>query len=107
MDEEEYLDKFIFVGLANLNDGFDSKSIKYFSPKDFEIVLSRVQKYGIGITGIEPWKNGEFYGVAVYEDYTENPTDSKWYKDIFDQCLKSGIELQYSASYYIPEKLLK
>ena len=60
-----YLDKHVFYGLTNLNDGFDAMSIKYFSETDFKIVLDRVKEFGIGITGIEPWKEREWVGKII------------------------------------------
>ena len=63
MNKEAYLEEFIFKGLTNLNDGFDAESIKYFSQQDFETILNRIEEYGLGIYGIEPWKNGKFYDV--------------------------------------------
>lgn len=105
--KRQYLDKNIFIGLTNLNDGFDSESIKYFSAQDFIIVLDRIQKLGLGIYGIEPWLNGEFYDVKGYEDYSSDPTNPKWYRNAFDEFIKLGKELQYAASYYIPEELIE
>ncbi|MEM7333150.1 MAG: hypothetical protein AAF490_13755 [Chloroflexota bacterium] len=61
MTKYDFLDKYMIVGLTNLNDGFDAKIIKYFSEKEFKIVLARVEKYGLGIYGIEPWLNGTFF----------------------------------------------
>ena len=37
--EEEFLEKYVFYDLEDLNDGFDSPSIKYFSKDDFEKIL--------------------------------------------------------------------
>jgi len=54
INEKAFLDKNIFQGLNNLNNGFDSQLIKYFSELEFEIVLKRVEKLGLGIYGIEP-----------------------------------------------------
>jgi hypothetical protein len=45
---DAYCDKHLFYGLTNLNDGFDITSIKYFSEKDFEVVLERVKTLGFG-----------------------------------------------------------
>lgn len=104
--KELYLDKHIFAGLTNLNNGFDAPSIKYFSASDFELVLKRVQQHGLGICGIEPWHNGEFYGVVAYEEVTDDPKDASWYFDAFESFKESGVELQYSASYSVPEVLL-
>ncbi len=100
-----YLNKHIFHGLKNLNTGFDADSIKYFSEDDFQIVLERVEKHQIGITGIEPWKNGEFYDVLTYEDFDCDPTDPKWYNEAFKKF--KGLDLQFSATYDISENLLQ
>jgi|GEM_PF-643636 len=104
--ELEYLKTNVFIGLDNLNDGFDSESIYYFSESDFEIVLDRVEKLGIGIMGIEPWLNGEFYGVMVVEDFNTVATDPKWYRKAFMDFKKDKKKLLYAASYEVPKKLL-
>ena len=106
MKELEYLKTNVFNGLENLNDGFDSESIYYFSESDFEIVLKRVQKLGIGIMGIELWLNGEFYDVKVVEDYNTFSTDPKWYQTAFAEFRINKRNLQYAASYEIPKELL-
>ena len=105
MKELEYLKTNVFNGLENLNDGFDSESIYYFSESDFEIVLDRVEKNGIGIYGIEPWVDGGFYGVLVVEDFNTVPTDPNWYRKAFAEFKESGKKLMYSASYEVPKKL--
>ena len=102
-----YLDKHVFYGLTNLNDGFDAMSIKYFSETDFKIVLDRVKEFGIGITGIEPWKDGEFYDVMIYEMVTVNPADPEWYLKAFEDFKKDDKNLQYAASYSVSDKQLK
>lgn len=105
--EYKYLDKNIFSGLTNLNDGFDVPTIKYFSTSDFEKVLDRVQNFGLGIYGIETWQNGEYFGVVVNEGSGYDPTNPKWYRDAFKHFKDMNEEFQYSASYFIPDKLLK
>lgn len=101
--KEEFLEKYIFVGLENLNDGFDAESIRYFSVSDFKVVLQRVEKYGLGIYGIEPWKNGRMFDVYGSEDYSKKPTDREWYYTALNDFIATGEELLYSATYYIPE----
>lgn len=98
-----YLEKHIFKGLTDLNNGFDADSIKYFSKEEFEIVLERIEERGLGIYGIEPFKNGGFYGVWVFEEFDCKPTDATWYRLAFQDFADSGEELQYSATYYFPE----
>lgn len=106
MEKLEYLRTKVFFGLENLNNGFDSESIYYFSAIDFQIVLDRVEKLGLGIMGIEPWLNGEFYDVYVFEDFNTIATDSKWYRQAFLEFNKLGKALQYAASYEISEEQL-
>jgi len=104
---EKYLDIHVFYGLNDLNTGFDVDSIKYFSEKEFEIILGRVKKLGLGIHGIEPWKNGSYYDVETVEEYQTESTDSNWYMKSFQKFKERGEILQYAASYYIPESLLE
>ena len=105
--KKKYLDEHVFAGLQNLNTGFDSPTISYFSESDFEKVLDRVENLGLGIHGIEPWQNGEYFGVLVYEDSGMDPTNPKWYRDAFKHFKEMQKNLQYAASYFIPAKLLK
>lgn len=102
--ELEFLDSHVFKGLKNLNDGFDAAGIKYFNSREFKIVLDRVEELGLGIYGIEPWKDGEFFGVETFEDSGFSHTDSKWFRKAFEKFLAMDSNLQYAASYYIPEK---
>lgn len=104
--EKKYLDKYVFYGLTNINNGFDNNSIKYFSEADFKIVLERVEHLGLGIYWIEPWKDGEFYGVEIFEDFSSSPTDSSWYFGSFKRFIDSGDLIEYAATYSIPERLL-
>ena len=106
MKELEYLKSNVFNGLENLNDGFDSEDIFYFSESDFELVLDRVEKNGIGIFGIEPWLDGDFYGVMVVEDFNTTANNPKWYRKAFAEFKKSGKNLVYAASYEVPKKML-
>ena len=107
MKKMQYLETNVFYGLENLNDGFDSETIFYFSESDFETILKRVQKLGIGIMGIEPWLNGEFYDVKVAEDYSTISTDPNWYQKAFSEFKLTQKNLQYAATYEIPKKLLE
>ena len=106
MDKIEFLDKFIFFELENLNDGFDVKTIKHFSESDFRIILERAEKLKVIIHGIEPWKDGEFYDVLSSEDFNDTDKDSNWYWKAFQQFIDSGESLVYAASYEIPRNLL-
>ncbi|MBJ2123486.1 hypothetical protein [Flavobacterium sp. IB48] len=102
----DYLNRNVFFDLENKNSGFDSESIKYFLEEDFKIVLDRVESLNLGISGIEPWFDEEFYDVIVVEDYGNNPFDSNWYKNAFENFKKEKKNLLYAASYVVPLDLL-
>lgn len=106
MDKLEYLKINIYQGLENLNDGFDVSSIYYFSESDFEKVLDRIEQKGLGLYGIEPWINGNFFDVKSYEEYNTICTDSNWYRTAFEEFKNCNKSLFYAASYHIPEDLI-
>jgi hypothetical protein len=103
----DYLKENVFIGLENLNDGFDSELIYYFSESDFEKVLDRVEQLGIGILGIEPWLNGVFYDVMVADDFSAEAKDPSWYKSAFSDFKRSGKDLMYAATYCVPIELIE
>ena len=96
----------MFRGLTNLNDGFDAESIRYFSEPDFETILRRVEELGIGIFGIEPWKNRDFYDVRGCDDYEYSSTDPRWYWRAFEDFKNEDKELLYAATFDIPDSKL-
>lgn len=106
MTKYKFLDENVFQGLENLNTGFDARGVKYFSEKDFEIVLTRVEELGLGIYGIEPWINENMFDVYSAEEYSKKPTNPKWYKSAFKKFKKQNKDLLYAASYEVPEKYL-
>lgn len=107
MDELAFLDKFIFHGLEDINDGFDSAQIRYFSESDFRIVLERVEKLNIVIHGIEPWKDDTHYDILSSSDFGLKETDSEWYWKAYQQFIDSGENLKYAASYHVPKHLIE
>ena len=106
MDQTEFLEKHIFTGLENMNDGFDKVTPQHFSESDFEIVLQRVEHFGIGIYKIESWIKGESFVVASHEDVRKKATDPKWYKKAFLTFKSRQSDLTYSATYKVSNKLL-
>ena len=105
---DAYCDKHVFYGLTKLNDGFDKPSIKYFSEKDFEVVLERVKTLGFGIYGIDTFRFFEdkrYYSCDFFEIHTSNPADATWYMTCFENFKKRGDNIVYAASYFIPKKL--
>ena len=100
--KEEFLITEVFSGLTNLNNGFDSPSIHYFSSEEFEIILNRIKDLKLGVFGIEPWFNGEYYDVFTNEEYEKSPDDAEWYFTAFNEFKNKQLDLVYSATYYVP-----
>ena len=98
-EELKWLKKFLFAGLQNRNDGFDSELIHYFSAEDFQVLLDRAEFFGIGITGIEPWLEQQCYDVATAEEYDASPSDSGWYRSAFANFRRLNGALLYAATY--------
>lgn len=106
--KHNYLKENVYKGLTNLNSGWDSPYIYYFSEEDFNIVLNRIEELGIGIYGIEPWDmDNNYYDVKGYEEYNTNPSDPIWYRKAFEEFKATGEKLKYAASYYVLDDLLK
>lgn len=106
MDKTEFLNKNIFQNLETLTDGSDADAIHYFSEADFEKILERIEKLGIGIYEIKPQLKGEDFEVKTNEDFRKKATDPKWYKRAFFELKKREANLQYSATYRVSDKLL-
>lgn len=106
LTEAQFLDTYIFHGLTDLNDGFDTAGIRYFTEEEFHIVLERIEFFRCGIYGIEPFIDGGFYSVEVHECHGDDPSDPSWYWRVFNEFAKEQDGLQYSASYFIPDRLL-
>ncbi len=106
MEQTEFLEKNVFTDLKNLNEGDDKEIVQYFSETDFEVVLQRVEHFGIGVYGIESWLNGEVSAVATHEEFKKKATDPKWYKKAFLTSKSRESGLLYSATYKVSNKLL-
>jgi hypothetical protein len=106
MEQVEFLEKKIFTDLMNVNDGFDDKSIVYFSEKDFETLLERVEYNGIGLYEIKTWFDGKVYSEDNHETYRKKATDPNWYKKTFKTLRHKQEGLLYCASYKVSAKLL-
>lgn len=94
----EILNSCIFDGLNKILDN-QTFAISHFNKADFEIVLKRVEDYGIGINGIEIFMHGEFYGVRTFEEYHLSHNDSRWYYAAFWELSRKHPDVVFSASF--------
>lgn len=106
MEQTEFLEKNIFIDLKNLNEASDKESVQVFSEADFEIVLQRVEHFGIGVYSVSSWLKGKVSEVASHENFKKKATDPKWYKKAFLTFKSRQSGLSYSATYKVSNKLL-
>jgi len=106
MEQTEFLDKNVFIDLKKLSNGGDRENVHYFSEADFEIVLQRVEHFGIGVYAIECTLNGESFAVSKHDDFKKKATDPKWYKKAFLTFKMRQPDLAYSGTYKVSNKLL-
>tara|TARA_R110000796_G_scaffold88850_4_gene191863 strand:- start:7767 stop:8093 length:327 start_codon:yes stop_codon:yes gene_type:complete len=106
MEQQAFLEKNVFVGLKNLNENFEKNHVHYFSAEDFEIVLQKVEYFGIGVYTIEALSNGSSFGISDHEAHHKKATDPKWYKKAFLNFKNGESGLLFSASYKVSNKLL-
>ena len=107
MEKSEFLTQNIFEGLKNKNDGFDDESNLYYSESDFEVILQRIEHFGIGIYVIKTVLDTKDFESANHEDVKKKATDPKWYNKAFLTFSKRQEGLLYSATYKVSKKLLE
>lgn len=103
-----YADKYLYAGLTNQREYIDSSKTFFLNKADCAALLQRVEEQGLGVLGIETWKNGEFHSVQVYEEHSNaDPYDTSWYYDAF-RYVKGDPELIYLCTFEVPlEKLVE
>jgi hypothetical protein len=106
MEQQEFLEKNVFIDLKNLNDNFENDGLYYFSEIDFPIILQKCEYFGIGVYTIEAFANGESFGVSNHETRNKKATDPKWYKKTFLNFKKGEAGMVYCATYKVSNKLL-
>lgn len=106
MEQTEFLEKNVFNDLKNLNEGSDKETNPYFSESDFEIVIQRLEYFGIGVYKLDSWLNEESYSAATHEDFSKKATDPQWYTKAFMTFKTRQTGLLYSATYKVSKRLL-
>ena len=107
MTQTEYLNQNIFQDLTNLNDGFDKEEKQHFSPSQFEKIMARVEKEGLGIYTLECWKEGALVDAANHESFKKKATNPAWYKKAFMTFKMRHEECTLTADYKVSKKLLE
>ena len=106
MEATEFLEKNVFKGLKNLNDGFDEENIPYFSQEDFAELIPRLEHFGIGVYEIRVRQDDKFLPSVTHLDLAKKATNPDWYKKAFLTLSMKHEGLLYGATYKISKKLL-
>ncbi len=106
MEKSEFLAKNVFKGLKSESIEVNNEEAMYFSEVDFEIILQKVEHFGIGIYTIETRLGKEVFETQNHEKNKKKATDAKWYNKAFMTLRKRQEGLLYSASYKVSQKLL-
>lgn len=104
MEQTDFLNKHVFIGLKNLNKAKDE--LACFSEADFAVVLERVEHFGIGIYTIESSLKGKVVGVIKHEEHKKKATNSKWYNKAYLTAKTRQAGLSFAATYKVSAKLL-
>ena len=85
---DEFIEEMIFKGLTNQNDGFDAKSIQWFSKDDFDIILKRAETHKLFVSAIEHWPLESANDCQLY--YPVERGCRPWYFDAFEYLVENG-----------------
>ena len=78
MEQQEFLEKNVFVDLKNVNENFEADNIHQFSEAEFATVLQKCEYFGIGIYTIEAFLSGASFGVSSHDTHNKKATDPKY-----------------------------
>jgi hypothetical protein len=109
--DHRFMEEGVYIGLEDLNSGFDSEGIYHFSVNDFANVIDRCEYMGVGLNGIEsfdisPWQTeGHVYALdCVFPAKDQNQYE--WTRKYLKQ-FEGQADISFSATFNIPEEVLK
>jgi hypothetical protein len=107
MSELQFLERIIFKGLKNYNNGYDPAPLHHFCPYEFVEVMNRAEKYGVTILGIERWENKELQKATYFEDYRSNASEKNWHRLGYNNIVTEPMDaFVLSATFDVPAEYL-
>jgi hypothetical protein len=92
--ERRYLQHWVFIGLKDLNTGFDSPLIRLFSAEDFFTVIDRCERLNVEVIGIEVFSpNIELLGIEI------SPEPGFGWARRFVEEFREQVGITFSATY--------
>ena len=91
-----FLQQWVFIGLRDLNTGFDSPLIRHFSAEDFFTVIDRCERLNVEIIGIEVFSpNIELLGILI------SPEPGFGWARRFVEEFQEQVGITFSATYSV------
>jgi len=105
--EQLFMDQVVFVGLKNLNTGFDAAGIRHFSPADFGEVINRCETLCIIPIGIEIFTTaGGFVDCEIRAENISLEEVYAWARRLVEKYQEMP-EITMTFTFDVPDALLE
>jgi hypothetical protein len=104
--KHQFMDQVVFVGLKNLNTGFDAPGIHHFSPADFSDAIRRCKPLHVTPIGIEIFTtDGGFIDCEICSENISTEEVYSWAQRLV-QTYQGTPDITMSATFDVPDFLL-
>jgi hypothetical protein len=104
--EHQFMDEVVFVGLKNLNTGFDAPGIQHFSPADFGEVIRRCEPLHVRPIGIEVFTtDGGFVDCQICPEDISMAEVYNWAQQLVET-YQGAPDITMTATFDVPDSLL-
>ena len=104
--KHQFMDEVVFVGLKNLNTGFDSPGIQHFSPTDFGEVINRCERLKVSPIGIEIFTTaGGFVDCEIRPEDVSPGGVYNWARQVVENYQEMS-EITMTFTFDVPDSLL-
>lgn len=105
--KHRFMDEVVFVGLKNLNTGFDAAGIHHFSPAGFGEVIKRCEPLCVSPIGIEMFTtDGGFVDCQIRPENLSLDETYAWARQLVEEYLETP-EITMTATFDVPDSLLE
>jgi hypothetical protein len=104
--KHQFMEQVVFVGLKNLNAGFDAQGIHHFSPVDFGEVISRCKPLHVTPIGIDIFTtDGGLIDCEIRAANISMEETNSWAQRLV-QAYEGTPDITMSATFDVPDSLL-
>jgi hypothetical protein len=106
-EEHLFMEEVVYVGLENINTGFDALGIFHFTPADFGSVIDRCEHLHVHPNGIEVFTTDGGFIECVFAMDDGSPEDGYDWARRLVQKYQDTPEISMSATFNVPDSVLK